>query len=242
MKKTKFAAFLAGVLVAVLVMALALPTFAVLSGKQVTIYPGVNIYMDDVLLNPTDANGNPVEVFIYNGTTYLPVRAISEALDKVVQWEGDTSSVFIGKHTGEKPADWLFDLDYFDYGGTWGRNYILTDNLGVEHEHTYRGHKYSDKEAFFKNDENYMTFKLNAQYTRLTGVAFQRYEARASEGTTTFRIYGDGELLWSGSTGRGVDPKEFNIDITGVLQLTVKASVTDGTYGYGCLGEVGLWT
>lgn len=241
MKKTKFAAFLAGVLVAVLVMALALPTFAVLSGKQVTIYPGVNIYMDDVLLNPTDANGNPVEVFIYNGTTYLPVRAISEALDKVVQWEGDTSSVFIGKHTGEKPADWLFSLDYFDYGGSWARNYITMDNLGVEHSHTYRGSNASTGiEGFYGT--NYMTFKLNAQYTRLTGVAFQQYEARAKDGTTTFQIYGDGELLWSGSTGRGVDPQEFNIDITGVLQLTVKASVTDGWYGFGCLGEVGLWT
>lgn len=36
------------------------------------------------------------EPFIYNGTTYLPVRAIGEALGKEVSWDGQTNTVYIG--------------------------------------------------------------------------------------------------------------------------------------------------
>ena len=80
--------FVIGFLVALLVMS-AVPAFA-LAGKEVTIYPGVNIYIDDVLLEPKDVNGNPVEAFIYNGTTYLPVRAIGNAFGKNIAWDGAT--------------------------------------------------------------------------------------------------------------------------------------------------------
>ena len=36
------------------------------------------------------------EPFIYNGTTYLPVRAIGEALGKDVSWDAETNTVYIG--------------------------------------------------------------------------------------------------------------------------------------------------
>ena len=40
-----------------------------------------------------DVNGNVVEPFIYNGTTYLPVRAIATAFDKDVAWDESTYTV-----------------------------------------------------------------------------------------------------------------------------------------------------
>ena len=35
----------------------------------------------------------PAEPFIYNGTTYLPVRAVGEAVGKEVDWDNDTKTV-----------------------------------------------------------------------------------------------------------------------------------------------------
>lgn len=43
----------------------------------------------------TDVNGKVVEPLIYQGTTYVPIRAVSEWLGKTVTWQGSTSSVFI---------------------------------------------------------------------------------------------------------------------------------------------------
>ena len=59
-------------------------------------YNNIKIYVDGMLINPKDSNGNTVEPFIYNGTTYLPVRAVGETIGKQVSWDGATSSVYLG--------------------------------------------------------------------------------------------------------------------------------------------------
>lgn len=59
-------------------------------------YVGVKLVVDGVNITPKDANGNVVDPFIVDGTTYLPVRAVAEALGKDVNWDGDTKTVYIG--------------------------------------------------------------------------------------------------------------------------------------------------
>jgi hypothetical protein len=60
----------------------------------------IKLFIDGTQITPKDANGNVVEPFLYNGTTYLPVRAVGEAFGKTVDWDGNSSSVFVGA----KPA------------------------------------------------------------------------------------------------------------------------------------------
>ena len=48
-------------------------------------------------MEPKDANGNTVEPFIIDGTTYLPVRAVSNALGLNVGWDDATSTVSLGE-------------------------------------------------------------------------------------------------------------------------------------------------
>ena len=68
--------------------------------KQLTAsYVGVSLVVDGMPIVPRDVNGNTVEPFIVDGTTYLPVRAVAEALGKEVSWDGDTKTVFIGSKT-----------------------------------------------------------------------------------------------------------------------------------------------
>ncbi len=61
---------------------------------------------------PKDANGNVVEPFTMNGTTYLPVRAISNALEKDVEWDGEAFSVYIGKSDKLKSDNRLDKIQY----------------------------------------------------------------------------------------------------------------------------------
>ncbi len=52
-------------------------------------------------------NGNPMAPIIYNGRTYLPVRAIAEALDINVGWDEATRTVILGEAAApveEEPA------------------------------------------------------------------------------------------------------------------------------------------
>jgi hypothetical protein len=50
-------------------------------------YNNIKLYVDGTLITPKDAAGNVVNPFIYNGTTYLPVRAVGSALGKTVGWD-----------------------------------------------------------------------------------------------------------------------------------------------------------
>ena len=92
------------ILVAVLCCSLALVTVAYATNATKTIqaaYRNIKLVIDGVPVTPRDSNGNVVEPFIYNGTTYLPVRAVGEALGKEVSWDGNTNTVYVGEAPGQ---------------------------------------------------------------------------------------------------------------------------------------------
>ena len=47
----------------------------------------------------TDANGKTVYPVVKDGTTYLPIRALCSMLNIPVEWNGTTSSIYLGTHT-----------------------------------------------------------------------------------------------------------------------------------------------
>lgn len=51
------------------------------------------------------------EPFTYEGTTYLPIRAVAEAVGKDVTWDGNTKTVYLG----EKPVTQTPNLQQTDY-------------------------------------------------------------------------------------------------------------------------------
>ncbi|HPD00613.1 MAG TPA: extracellular solute-binding protein [Acetivibrio sp.] len=92
-EKAKF--FLAG-MITTAIIATSLTAYTMSMRKTITVdYKDIKIVVDGKLIDPRDGNGRKVEPFIYEGTTYLPVRAVSEALGKYVRWDGDTYTVQI---------------------------------------------------------------------------------------------------------------------------------------------------
>lgn len=59
-------------------------------------YPGITLTVNGKTVQPTDVDGAPTEPFIVDGTTYVPVRAIGEALGKAVTWDPKTNTVTVG--------------------------------------------------------------------------------------------------------------------------------------------------
>ncbi len=71
--------------------------FATVEQKNATIhYSGIKIVVDGTEIIPTDVSGSIVEPFTISGTTYLPVRALANALGQGVKWDGETKTVYIG--------------------------------------------------------------------------------------------------------------------------------------------------
>ena len=86
----KHTRLLAVLLTAVLLVSV-LPAMA--AEKHIVVNTGISVYLDGAKLKLTDATGATVEAFASEGTTYVPVRAVSEALDLTVGWDGATNTV-----------------------------------------------------------------------------------------------------------------------------------------------------
>ena len=102
--KKSWKSFILGFLTAAILLGLALPAIA--AGSTVnwdSVFVGVSIVIDGHKLDPRDVNGNQVDAVIYKGTTYLPVRAVAEALGLDVNWDQDTRTVYLGSGAPVKP-------------------------------------------------------------------------------------------------------------------------------------------
>lgn len=96
MKNRNVKSFLSGVVVTVLVMCLAGSALAKTGTQTAELtYRNIKVALDGKSVALVDASGNAVEPFIIDGTTYLPVRAVSGALGLNVGWDGDTNTVIL---------------------------------------------------------------------------------------------------------------------------------------------------
>ncbi len=92
--KKRLQGLIAGTLIGALVTGGA--AFATVATKQADLYyRDIKIVVDGSEVTPTDANGNSTEPFIIEGTTYLPVRALANALGMEVSWDEETSTVIV---------------------------------------------------------------------------------------------------------------------------------------------------
>ncbi|GHU49524.1 hypothetical protein FACS1894127_2950 [Clostridia bacterium] len=93
----KLKGILIGAIVTAAIFSLAVTVYASVGTYQLNAnYANIKIYVDGKPIDPRDVNGVKVEPFTISGTTYLPVRAISEALGKDVEWDGEAKAVYIG--------------------------------------------------------------------------------------------------------------------------------------------------
>lgn len=100
MRNKKLISFL---LCLVLLCSLASPAFA--AQNQTIVVDPINVMVGGKVFLPTDANGKDVPIFVYNGTTYAPLRALAEAYGlsvgynaekKLATVDGTPSGEFVG--------------------------------------------------------------------------------------------------------------------------------------------------
>ncbi|MCI2106157.1 MAG: copper amine oxidase N-terminal domain-containing protein [Intestinimonas sp.] len=91
--KERTKGFVAGILTTALIVSLGTAAYAAYQKTVALDYTGIKITMDGNVVTPKDANGNMVEPFAIDGTTYLPVRAIAGATGLIVGWNQSTQTV-----------------------------------------------------------------------------------------------------------------------------------------------------
>ena len=80
-------------------------TNALVERVSVEIRPDFTIVIDGTARTFKDANGAVVYPILYDGITYLPIRAIGEIMGKTVDWNQSTSTVTLSGGTAVTDAD-----------------------------------------------------------------------------------------------------------------------------------------
>lgn len=162
----------------VVVSAIVLSTLATVSAfaantKEIKAYLNydLKIKYDMQEQNLFDAEGNRVYPISYNGTTYLPVRAIGNLFDVNVDWDGDTYSVLLGK-TGEIVdfiesfgPSYKFNMNGIFYYGHYksADGYHQKATIG---SNEYKGYIKMDI-SDFSEDKVLASYDLGGKYTTL---------------------------------------------------------------------------
>lgn len=116
----KYRGFIAGMLTMLLIVSVAGTASATLGKitKELE-YRNIKVSLDGEVLDLKDSAGNHVEPFMFDGTNYLPVRALAEALGLNVTWDGSTSTVVLT--TGDQKPTPEDTTQAVAAPGTYGR-------------------------------------------------------------------------------------------------------------------------
>ena len=198
---------------------------------------GIKIVMDGKKLNPTDANGNSVEPLIYNGTTYLPVRAVASALDKAVYWDGPEYTVYLGDMDGklEYPTVYLEDMDSI------GDDICKTDKLTDNYENRY-GSAIVNERSWGSTYYGRLEYLLNMKYSRFKGVLYIA-EGTAHDGELGhLEIIADGKKIYtSPEMTKTSRPIEIDVNVKGYNDVKINFEYKGNIAGLLYLADAGFY-
>lgn len=192
-------------------------------------YNNIKVYVDGILIDPKDPNGNTVEPFIYNGTTYLPVRAVGEAVGKQVSWDGATSSVYLG----EVPGQVTYLTDVMDAYSS-GKYTVYTTKNGKSFKmggtaYT-NGFAIGDSSSIF-TAYGYANFNLNGKYKTITFDI--GHVDDSNESNNTVQIFVDDRLVEEIEIGFDDIARKISIPVNNGLKLAFQTTEYGGMIGFG---------
>lgn len=215
MFKEKLKGFIAGVCVTAMIAGAA-TVFA----QNIDAYiGGIKVYWDGVEKTLLDAKGDKVEPMIYDGTTYVPLRAMSNLMGKEVSWNQQEMTVYVGttKVAATTPIDQfpkdLIDTDFVPVGTGEYATFHLKD-------------KVIQCNNLFLTTSNYNRYILNGKYSRLVGKAVFPYTSIGSnhEGYIAFySIKNDGtkDEIIKYDLKQTEDPIDVDVNLNGVENLEI---------------------
>lgn len=187
----------------------------------------VKLYVDNEEKTLYDSNGTEVKPFIKDGTTYVPLRGVSQALGCVVEWDGSSKSVYVWDKkvspngttlSQNKPYKNHFLSPYFEIDG---------DLLEID------GKGYTNALATGGYEEGYSLFNLNGKYKKLTFVGGSTDNGFEDLNIT---IIVDGEIIDKFTVEENSHSEKFTVDLDYGLQMKI---ILDGRYAG--VGNMVFW-
>lgn len=184
-------------------------------GAMREVFFGINVVVNGRVVD-FDYDSRP---FITDGRTFLPVRAISEALGYPVNWDGDTQTVFIGVTPGSTRL--MTDIRPTNV------RFMAT---GTNARAVINGQEHFDAiicTAGSPGNIGTQTHALNGQFRELTGL-LGIIDGETLTATVTYSFIAEGNRrLADFEVVPGSLPQSISVDVTGVNELTIEISTAN---------------
>lgn len=195
-KKFNFKSFILGACAA-----LTITSIVSVSAQNIdVIMNGIKIYWDGVEKTMTDVKGNKVEPLIYQGTTYVPVRAMSKLMGKEVNW--DQSEM----------ADNINGISYYTKKTLF---YLKNEEIDITNG------------CIRLSRSAKITYVLDGKFSRFTGKMVMPYKAVGSDGEASVTFYsvendGTENRIKSFDLKQTQEPVNVDVNLVGVTNLRIK--------------------
>lgn len=195
--KDKIKGFVAGA--TVMGMLIGSAAYAAGGGSQIEVFFKDLKYMfDGIQKTPSEGTG-----FIYNGTTYVPLRFVSEALDKKVEWDGENETIWVGQKLAS--FSYLTKVEYARADGRASNDAFYVDKIKSNSYTNYKDESIKIAGTKFENSMSVylspyasektgtLTYNLNGNYSQLTGKIGIDDAYKNSKASGKIRIIADGK-------------------------------------------------
>ena len=187
---------------------------------------GIRIVIDGKEFTCTDATGAVVKPMIYNGTTYIPARAVSTAFGKAVYWDGEESTVYLGKMDGKLQNPTAKFEDLINIAGSKG--YFDTEKNIFDIREGFYSNAYYCSNDYKKND--CCEYLLDKKYSKFKATLFVENGSNWS-GSVNMTAIGDENVLYKSEDFlKTSEPVDIEVDVTGVDNFKILFS--DGSKLY----------
>ncbi len=188
----------------------------------------INIFINGGKFIAKDANGNVVNPILKDGTTYLPVRAIGEAFDKEVAWDGATKTVTLTTKEAPVIIATVINKDkvYSIINKETGKALSATDHNTLVSE-SYNAASANqifrfvpaptDGYFFIQSVSNGQNFDVSGHSTEAGGEIITWDSTGAENQMFTIKDVEGGALIYSASSGLPLQPTDTN---------TIQSSIT----------------
>jgi len=169
---------------------------------------------------PADNQG-----FIYNNTTYVPLRFLSESLGKEVTWEGATESIYVGKMPENRPVN-LGELKATNsqLDNVKRITSVFVTNQNEEYSQGYKFGTKDEKGNYVKGSMD-NTYLLDGEYSKFEALlAPESIWSQSKAGQAgIIHIYGDDKLLFKTDVSSNVEkPVPVYVDLQNVKKLRIE--------------------
>lgn len=189
--------------------------------------PDIKVQLNNKLLQMTDANNDAVEPILYNGTTYLPIRALSENLDLPVGWDAATSTVLLGS-TDQKvmiDSDHMFQSRRFVFTRDKSKlqiNDIQYNSAIISKDSDWWADGYLGN---MDNGRRNGTIIEVEAAQKFGGSIYMSADATIEGGAASFALidYDTEEVYYSGRVELG-EVQTFEVDVYGATKLVISCN------------------